>query len=539
MKEVWNSTCKEQLGLQKPKQYKKWITPDTIRLIEERRKLKTVINNSRTRATKSKAQESYTKLNKEVKRSTRNDKRNYFEGLATEAEEAVSKGNIKDMYNITKQLSGKRKAGDRPVHDREGNPLTTEDDQRNRWAQHFKELLNRPDPVNPPDILAATEDLQINCERPEHGEIGKAIKMLKNGKAVGPDGIPTEALKSGAKTSVDMLHSLFGKIWEQGNIPIEWKEAHIVKIPKKGNLADCNNYRGISLLSIPGKVLSRVILERIKVAVNEHLRDEQAGFRQNRSCSDQITTLRIIVEQSIEWNSSLYINFIDFEKAFDSVDRSTLWKILRHYGIPDKIVSLIKNLYDGMTCKIIHGSQLSEPFTITTGVRQGCLLSPLLFLLVIDWIMKRVTERDKNGIQWTMWKHLEDLDFADDIALLSHRQVQMQAKTTKLKEIAEKIGLKIHSGKTKILKINTNSSTPVIIDGRNIEEVTSFTYLGSIINSEGGTDEDIKIRIQKARAAFIMMSRIWKSKEIGLRTKIRLFNSNVKAVLLYGEPQRH
>nr|KAG5699720.1 hypothetical protein BaRGS_022118 [Batillaria attramentaria] len=102
-----------------------------------------------------------------------------------------------------------------------------------------------------------------------------------------------------------MLHSLFSKIWEKEEVPAQWKEG----LPKKGDLRDCSNYRGIMLISVPGKVLNRILL-----------RDQQAGFRRNRSCADQIASLRIIVEQSLEWNSPLYINFIDYEKAFDSVD---------------------------------------------------------------------------------------------------------------------------------------------------------------------------------------------------------------------------
>lgn len=91
-------------------------------------------------------------------------------------------------------------------------------------------------------------------------------------------------------------------------------------MPKKGDLTNCGNYRGITLLSTPGKVFNRIILERMKDVVNDKLRDNQAGFRKNRSCIDQIATLRIIVEQSMEWSSPLLINFVDYEKAFDSID---------------------------------------------------------------------------------------------------------------------------------------------------------------------------------------------------------------------------
>ena len=225
-----------------------------------------------------------------------------------------------------------------------------------------------------------------------------------------------------------MLYDLAGKIWETETIPEEWKEGFIVKIPKKGDLGDCNNYRGIMLLSTPGKVINRVMLERMREGVDRVLRDQQAGFRQERSCTDQIQTLRIILEQSMEWNSSTYINFIDFEKAFDSLDREALWELMRHYGIPEKFISLIKNTYDGNKGEVLHGGRLSQPFEIGTGVRQGCLLSPFNFLLAIDWILKQITEGKRNGIQWTLWKQLDDLDFADDIALLAYRHEYMQEK---------------------------------------------------------------------------------------------------------------
>ena len=115
----------------------------------------------------------------------------------------------------------------------------------------------------------------------------------------------------------------------------------MIKLAKKGDLRDCNNYRGIMLLSVPSKVLNRVLLERMKEAVDPKLRDQQAGSHRNRSRANQIASLHIILEQSLEWNSPLYINFIDYEKAFDSVDREMLWKLPRHYEVPEKIITLI------------------------------------------------------------------------------------------------------------------------------------------------------------------------------------------------------
>ena len=141
-------------------------------------------------------------------------------------------------------------------------------------------------------------------------------------------------------------------MWCTEQIPDEWKEGYLIKLPKKGDLGSCNNYRGIMLLSVPGKVLSRILLDRMKGKVDPELRDQQAGFRKDRSCTDQISTLQIILEQSAEWNSSIYLSFIDYEKAFDSVDRETIWKLLRHFGVPLKMVNIIKSSYQGFNCRV-------------------------------------------------------------------------------------------------------------------------------------------------------------------------------------------
>ncbi len=216
-------------------------------------------------------------------------------------------------------------------------------------------------------------------------------------------------------------------------------------------------------MSIPGKVFNRVLLNRMKDVIDTQLRDQQAGFRTGRSCIDQTATLRIILEQSLEWKSSLCITFIDYEKAFDSVDRQTPWKLLRHYGVPDKITNIIKNYYEGMTCRIVHGRQLTDAFTVRTGVRQGCLLLPFLFLLVIDWVMKTSTAQKQNGIQWMLWTHLDCFDFANNLALLSHTQQQMQEKTNTVAETSASLGLNINREKSKVLKINTASKTPITL----------------------------------------------------------------------------
>ncbi|VDO69787.1 unnamed protein product [Schistosoma margrebowiei] len=260
----------------------------------------------------------------------------------------------------------------------------------------------------------------------------------------------------------------------------------------------------------------------------------QAGLRKDIFCTEQISILRIIVEQTIEWNSSPYINFIDYEKAFHSVNRTTLWKLLRHYGVPQKIVNIIQNSYDRLHCKIVYKGQLKKSFEIKTGIRQGCLLSPFLFLLVIDWIMKTSTSERKQGIQWTSRMQFDYLDFADDLALLSQTQQQMQEKTTSVAAASAAVGLNIHKRRSRILGYNTVCTNPVTIEGEDFGDVITFIYLGSIIGEHGGSDADVKARIGKARAAYLQLKNIWNSKQLSTNTKVRIFNTNVKSVLQYG-----
>ncbi|VDP05862.1 unnamed protein product, partial [Schistosoma curassoni] len=285
------------------------------------------------RAENIQAQTEYIEVKKQVKKSIKADKRKYVEELATMMEEAATEGNMKQLNDTTKKLAGKCNNIERPVIDKNRRPTTDIQEQRNRWIEYFEELLNGPASMKPPDIGAAHTDLPIDVTPSTIVGIRMVIRQIRNEKATGPDNIQAEALKSDIEVTTNMLHLIFKKIWEEEQVPMDWKEGLLIKIPKKGDLSKCENYRDIILLSIPWKVFNRVLLSWMKDAVDAQLRDRQAGFSKVRSCTDQIATLRIVVKQSVEWNSSLYINFIDYEMAFDSVDRRTLWKLLRHYGV--------------------------------------------------------------------------------------------------------------------------------------------------------------------------------------------------------------
>ena len=238
--------------------------------------------------------------------------------MAAQAQQAAERNDMKTLYNITKQLGGRKANTNRPVKGKNGNILSKPIEQLERWKEHFSELLTCK-PANAP-FIEEGEDLDVHLGPISKAEIIQAISKIKTGKAPGPDNILPEVLKAEATVAAKILMDLFQEVWEKEEVPKDWKKGYIIKLSKKGDLSKCKNWRAIQLLSLPSKIFTRIILERIRAAVDKKLRDEQAGFRTGRSCVDQIATLRIIIEPSMEWQSPLFINFIDFKQAFESVD---------------------------------------------------------------------------------------------------------------------------------------------------------------------------------------------------------------------------
>lgn len=284
------------------------------------------------------------------------------------------------------------------------------------------------------------------------------------------------------------------------------------------------------------KVISSIMYTRLSSVLEPKFRREQAGFRPGRSCTDHINTLRIIVEQSNEWQVPVILLFVDFEMAFDSLDRCVMFDVLASFGIPRKLLGVIQSMYQGANCKVIHRGGLGREFQVASGVKQGCILSPLLFLLVLDWVMTKVNN-SRRGIVWQHLQgtRLEDLAFADDICLFGSSRNAVEEKLRRLTHYGEQVGLRVNVGKTKLMRLNlAGSFEPLRVGDEDIEEVESFCYLGCIIAKDGGANLCVENRIVKARQAFGMMKRVWASPTMSRDLKLRFLMSNVLSVLLYG-----
>ena len=215
---------------------------------------------------------------------------------------------------------------------------------------------------------------------PTIDELSKAINNLASRKAPGSDGIPPDLIKHCKTTLLQPLHEVLCECWNEGAVPQDMRDAKIVTPYKnKGERSDCNNYRGISLLSIVGKVFARVILVRLQKLAERVYPESQCGFRAERSTIDMVFSLRQLQEKCREQQMPLYIAFIDLTKAFDLVSREGLFKILSKIGCPPKLPSLIESFHTNMQGIVQFNGSTSEPFNISSGVKQGCVLAPTLF----------------------------------------------------------------------------------------------------------------------------------------------------------------
>ena len=174
------------------------------------------------------------------------------------------------------------------------------------------------------------------------------------------------------------------------------ENATLIPIHKKDRNV-CDNYRGIALLSVPGKVLSLVLLERLESIIDPQLLESQCGFRQGRGTTDQIWLTRQIIERAGEYGTAVHLCFVDLTKAYDSVDRTALIAILKNYKVPHHLTDIIQEMYTDTWCRVRTAEGTSEEFQVVCGVRQGCVLSPLLFNCVMDKVLRETLETTPGG----------------------------------------------------------------------------------------------------------------------------------------------
>ena len=306
-----------------------------------------------------------------------------------------------------------------------------------------KKDLHNPD--NHDGVITHLEPDILECE------VNRALESITTNKASGGDGIPVELFQILKDDAVKVLHSICQQIWKTQQWPQDWKKSVFIPVPKKGNAKECSNYRTIALISHTSKIMLKILQARLQQYENRELPDVQAGFRKGRGTRNQIGNICQIMEKAQEFQKIIYFCFINYAKAIDCVDHNKLWKILKEMGIPDHLLCLLRNLYAGQEATVRTGHGTTDWFQIGKGVCPSCILSPCLFNLYAEYIMRNAgLEEAQAGIKIAR-RNINHLRYADDTTLKAESEEELKSLLMKVKEESEKVGLKLNIQKTKIM----------------------------------------------------------------------------------------
>jgi exonuclease III len=411
----------------------------------------------------------------------------WWNNRAAQIEEHHVKGNMGEVFKLIHSSYIKRK------------PILAD-------ANHVLKCLSIPNiPESFDQFNLQTVMNKHECYTPSFLKFSRIVYSMKSGKADGIDSIPVDVYKN--EFICKELYSLFLKIWFHRKIPDQWRHAIMVPVPKKQR----GEYRGVSLLCSAYKVYSKLLLFEIIDTISKQC-SNQYGFLPKRSTRDVIGILRHLEEKSIANKSNLFSILVDFSKAFDRINRDALRLILYNMNIDFRMVERIMDLLTCTTYSVRSGNSVSATILQERGVRQGCPISPLLFIVVLDFLLKSVDHKFEKSI-------LFQLAYADDLTIVGVEQEQVENAFKFLSKEGEQLGLIVNSKKTERLTYNHGICVSV-----------GVSLLGSFI---GDWEKAVQLRINKARGAFMaLQTKLWKTK-ISFPTKFKVFKVVIMPTLLY------
>lgn len=515
---------------------KKWYDYECKKLLREVKSAKNLFNRNVFSNT---LRIQYYKKFKEYKRLIKYKKRKYKENLTNTLSDAME-NDPQTAWKIIHELKNDSLPADK-----------AEKINQTEWYTHFKDLLkNDAQKVDSDRIDKIREELHQHEKVVQSGNLDYAIcekellaacKNLKNNKASAYDMVKNEMIKSAFPFIKDTLINVFNKLLTLGRFPNSWTEGIIIPVHKQGSCTDPNNYRGITLNSCLGKLFCHVLNTRISIYLENKsfLSREQAGFRKHFRTSDQIFILKTIVDKYIQGSrkeNKLYACFIDLKKAFDTVWHDGLLLKLQRAGINGNMYQLIKSMYQGSISRVKCKKVLTESISITQGVHQGNVLSPLLFNIFINDIGEDMNIDDVPILYDTKVSHLL---YADDLVLFSTTEAGLQCNMDKVHEFCKKWGLVINTNKSKVMSFSKSGRmfkdrARFVIGEEALDYVNQYKYLGvNISNTARFSVAEKNLSLKASRALFSIKQSIF-DKTLKPSAILHIFDSLVKPIALYG-----
>ncbi|KAI5737636.1 hypothetical protein M8J76_015259 [Diaphorina citri] len=496
----------------------KKLSENTKELIMKREELNKKLNKTERERIE------HAEIRKLVKREIKKDIHNYEENIIKQIMETT-----KSTKNIKKELNQNSKCWIKNIEGQEGKILYDRREIIEEATRYYEELYHDPEKtLNKEEGYTLEEPINKDEICVLNDEVEAIIKELKKKKAPGIDNITNELIIAGKDELVELIAFLFTEVLCQGRIPKQWEVGKIILLHKKDRRDKLTNYRPITLSCVLYKMFMKMIQKRLARKFQENQPSEQAGFRPSFSTIDHIHSVNQIIEKSHEYNVNIYISFVDYKKAFDSIKHSAIWDSLKTFGIEPIYIRVLKEIYNN-TRAFISLDRNGRQFNIQKGVRQGCPWSADLFNGVLETIFR--------DLRWETYglsidgRKINHLRFADDVVLFSDNHKDLEHMVNELREQSLLRGLEMNISKTKVM---TNSKKEKIILGQEeLKYEETYTYLGQNISIKKHLDEEIHRRINLAWGKYWALKKLVKGK-LPPKIKGEILQTCIFPTLIYG-----